>query len=1053
MASRDPLIRHAIAPPAFDERTSLHRERLVDAIHANIPRKLIAIAAPAGYGKTTLLADFGANTELTVCWARLSQADWDIMRFSQVLAASLQGHFRRLKGQPDLAALATASPEAVALAFTAAISDNITEAFVIALDDVHLLNQSKPALAFLDRFLQELPEQVTVIAAGREVPEVSLARLMAERDLAGFGPQDLALTREELIDLTQRQRSTPLSDFEIDRLLEESRGWVTGIVMSGTVADRGLGSLVNAGRPMMFEYLASVVLNQQPDELRRFALDAAVLPIMTEEACNLVLARDDSKRLLGQLARRALFVTASEGTLRTYEFHPLFREFLLSSLQGADPKRIVDLRRRAANYHLAKGSLEQAVDLLFEAGSIRQAGNTAERFARELFESGRVQTIERWVERFREAKVVVPSLTLELANSVRNRGDLSAAQVLLDEAEQAISPQSARDLQARFEIARGYLWWQQGKHDKALEAADRVDQLFARRANRRYQGIGKNIRALALAHGRSEFATAEQLLNEAADLLAHSDYEFGVWTVLIDLILIQDAQGKSREANGTRERALSLARKIGAPLPLAVALGNRAMGAHSEGEYELALDLGREALKHARQAASPLREAISLLRQADVFNDIGLALQAAELYGQALTILTAIDNAEWIEYVCMQTSVLHRRRGGAGLAHEWLRRALIVEENKTAPPEIRIQFAALEIQAAPEQAVKTIRSLMKRKSSPLEANEVTLAQYFLACAEFKLAGPDQAVERLREAITQAGRTGTEQVIAAELRFDQEMRTFTAGHFGADPTFSVIRSRIELMESLERRHEITREVEAEGLQIEVRALGTSRILVNGVEPRELKPLTREILFYLVDNERVRRDKLMEEFWPNQSSGRQVTSLHTAIYGIRSCLGKDSVLFDGTVYQIDPATPLVYDVAQFEKAVLVAERLLPGDPRLLFALTEAVRTYQGDFHPELDRLWVDERRRTLELKYLDLLASYSEEALVRDRPTEAVDILRQAIRLNPLRDDTNRFYMEALGRLGRRSELVAHYQEYVRLLRQELGLDPPPNLTELYERLIS
>lgn len=1053
MASRDPLIRHAIAQPAFDERISLHRERLVDAIHANIPRKLIAIAAPAGYGKTTLLADFGANTDLTVCWTRLTQADWDMMRFSQVLAASLQSHFRRLKGQPDLAALATASPEALALGFSSAISENITEAFVIAVDDIHLINQSKPVLAFLDRFLQELPEQVTLIAAGREVLEVSLARLMAERDLAGFGPQDLALTRDELIELTQKQRTAPLSDFEIDRLLEESRGWVTGIVMSGSVADRGLGSLVNAGRPMMFEYLASVVLNQQPDELRRFALDAAVLPIMTEEACNVVLARQDSRRLLNQLVRRALFVTATEGALRTYEFHPLFREFLLASLQGADPRRIADLRRRAANYHLSRGSLEQAVELLIEAGSVRQAAKTAERHARRLFEGGRVQTIERWVDRFRKENVIVPSLTLELVNSARNRGDLSGAEGLLREAEQGITPESPRDLRARFEIARGYLWWQLGRHEKALEAADRVDRLFARRANRRYQGIGKNIRALALAHGRSEFATAEQLLNEAADLLAHSDYEFGVWTVLIDLILIQDAQGKSRQANGTRERALSLARKIGAPLPLAVALGNRAMGAHSEGEFELALDLGREALKHARQAASPLREAISLLRQADVFNDIGLALQAAELYGQALSILTALDSVDWIQYVCMQTSVLHRRRSGASLAHEWLRRALLVDENKSAPPEIRIQFAALEIQAAPGQAVKTLRSLLKRKSSPLEASEVTLALYFLACAEFKLSSPHQAVDRLREAITQAGSTGSEQVIAAELRFNPEMRTLARETFGADPTFSVIRSRIELMESLERRHEVTREADLEGLQIEVRALGSSRILVNGVEPRELKPLTREILFYLVDKERVRRDKLMEEFWPDQSSGRQVTSLHTAIYGIRSCLGKDSVLFDGTVYQIDPATPLVYDVAQFEKAVLVAERLLPGDPRLLFALTEAVRTYQGDFHPELDRLWVDERRRSLELKYLDLLANYSEEALVRDRPTEAVDILRQAIRLNPLRDDTNRFYMEALGRLGRRSELVAHYQEYVGLLRQELGLDPPPDLTELYERLIS
>jgi two-component SAPR family response regulator len=378
---------------------------------------------------------------------------------------------------------------------------------------------------------------------------------------------------------------------------------------------------------------------------------------------------------------------------------------------------------------------------------------------------------------------------------------------------------------------------------------------------------------------------------------------------------------------------------------------------------------------------------------------------------------------------------------------------MLADEGKVAPPEIRIQFAALEIQAAPEQAVKTIRSLMKRKSSPLEANEVTLAQYFMACAEFTLAGSEQAVERLREAITQAGRTGTEQVIAAELRFDVAMREFAVGHFGTDPTYSVIRSRIELMESLERRHEVIREPEPGGLQIEVRALGSSRILVNGVEPRELKPLTREILFYLVDKERVRRDKLMEEFWPDQSSGRQVTSLHTAIYGIRGCLGKDSVLFDGTVYQIDPATPIVYDVAQFEKAVLVAERLLPGDPRLLFALTEAVRTYQGDFHPELDRAWVDERRRTLELRYLDLLASYSQEALVRDRPSEALDLLRQAIRLNPLRDDTNRYYMEALGRLGRRSELVAHYQDYIQLLRQELALDPPPQLTELYDRLIS
>ncbi|HJX39875.1 MAG TPA: AAA family ATPase, partial [Anaerolineales bacterium] len=184
MPPRDPLIRHAITPPTFD-KGKLSRERLVDAIHANIPRKLIAIAAPPGYGKTTLLAEFGQETELGVCWFRLSEGDWDVMRFAQVLAASLQERFRRLRGLPDLTALANSSPEALALAFSTLIEERVSETFVIVFDDVHLVNSSPPVLAFMEAFLETLPEQVVVIAAGREVLEVSLARLMAEGDLAG----------------------------------------------------------------------------------------------------------------------------------------------------------------------------------------------------------------------------------------------------------------------------------------------------------------------------------------------------------------------------------------------------------------------------------------------------------------------------------------------------------------------------------------------------------------------------------------------------------------------------------------------------------------------------------------------------------------------------------------------------------------------------------------------------------------------------------------------------------------------------------------------------
>jgi len=132
--------------------------------------------------------------------------------------------------------------------------------------------------------------------------------------------------------------------------------------------------------------------------------------------------------------------------------------------------------------------------------------------------------------------------------------------------------------------------------------------------------------------------------------------------------------------------------------------------------------------------------------------------------------------------------------------------------------------------------------------------------------------------------------------------------------------------------------------------------------------------------------------------------------------------------------------------------VAESLPRGDPRRFFALTEAINSYGGRFLGEFASDWVLERRRELEGRFLDLLLQHGEEALVRDQPLRAVNSLRRALTIDSYRDDLNMLYLEALGRLERRSEIVAHYQTYVRLLADELGLDPPDSLRELYTRLI-
>ena len=107
------------------------------------------------------------------------------------------------------------------------------------------------------------------------------------------------------------------------------------------------------------------------------------------------------------------------------------------------------------------------------------------------------------------------------------------------------------------------------------------------------------------------------------------------------------------------------------------------------------MPLSGGALNSPRRAANRNHEARILLGQADLFNDLDLALQAAELYGLALTLATQLDNTSLIRYGCIQTSVLHRRRGGAGLAHEWLKRAMIVGGSDRPPIPAVVQLAPL----------------------------------------------------------------------------------------------------------------------------------------------------------------------------------------------------------------------------------------------------------------------------------------------------------------------------------------------------------------------
>ena len=668
-----------------------------------------------------------------------------------------------------------------------------------------------------------------------------------------------------------------------------------------------------------------------------------------------------------------------------------------------------------------------------------------------MLRSGRTQTLELWARMVEQAGTAAPRVLLYTATAYADQGNPEAAEQMLAKLEDTTRGKASA-LRAGMQFVRTMVLLQRGDYGAAAQAAASAASISQGRVERRDRATLLRLQALAILRGGGPPVEAEALAVEAAALLEKEGDAYALGVTLLDLVQIQLAVGKSVEAFAASRRAHELLLTHGGPLPLSTSYNNLAVASHINGEYEEALDLFPKALRLTRQTSSPAREANVLYGQADLFSDLGLALQAAELYGQGLQIATRLDNPALIRYGCVQTSVLHRRRGGPAVAHEWLKRAMALEKSGAPDPMVRTQLAALEVSVSPPRARSTLEELLDESRRPLDADARTLALYHLARAEVRDGNIPAAQTAFDRALAWAAMRVASSCWPPSWRAMRTWRNSPGASSGCILSCRESSRRVELMQAVARRFQDNAPEEQRGEQLVIRALGKGTAHWNGRSLGDLKPMTREILFYLVDTGPADRDVIVETFWPHYPPGRQTANLHMNVYGLRRLLGKDAILLEGTTYSLAASLKIDSDVQRFERAAEVAQRLPPGDPRRLFALTEAINSYQGSYLADSPSSWVAQRRRALEVRYLDLLTSNAEEAMVRDLPARAVTTLRKALQIDPLRDDLHMTYLEALGRMGRRSEVITHYQYYVRLLADELGLDPPSPVRELYARLI-
>ena len=185
-ANPQPLFSKIITPARSPQLLS--RPRLLDAIHANVDRKLTLISAPAGYGKTSLLTDFAHDTHLPVCWYALDRSDRDPALFLATLVAAIGRHAPDL-GRPALAALQEGgrlSLEAAAGALLNELATALADPIVIVLDDYHLVDDEPAIRQTLDTLLRHLPSHCHIILSSRTIPTINIVTLAARRQIGGL---------------------------------------------------------------------------------------------------------------------------------------------------------------------------------------------------------------------------------------------------------------------------------------------------------------------------------------------------------------------------------------------------------------------------------------------------------------------------------------------------------------------------------------------------------------------------------------------------------------------------------------------------------------------------------------------------------------------------------------------------------------------------------------------------------------------------------------------------------------------------------------------------
>ncbi len=423
------------------------RPRLAGRLEEGLARGLVLVCAPAGSGKTALLADWARHGSRPVAWLSLDVGDNDPTRFWRHAVAAL-GRARPGIGElagPVLGPLEAPSPDGLVMALINELAaDPREDEVLLVLDDYHLID-SQPVHGSLLFLLEHLPPGLRMVLASRSDPPLPLARLRAGGQLAELRAAELRFTADEAAALLREAIGADLPGTAVAALTARTEGWAAGLQLAGLSlrgqADTaGFVAAFSGSHRYVLDYLTGEVLERQNPQVREFLLETSVLERLSGELCDAVTGRAGSQAMLQDIERAGLFLVPLDEVRGWWRYHHLFADLLRARLQAEQPGRVQALHRAAAAWCEEHDLADDAVRHALAAGEAAWAARLVERHVEELLGRSEGVTLRRWLSALPAESVRArPRLCLAQAYAAAQGFQLEALEALLDDAERAFA--------------------------------------------------------------------------------------------------------------------------------------------------------------------------------------------------------------------------------------------------------------------------------------------------------------------------------------------------------------------------------------------------------------------------------------------------------------------------------------------------------------------------------------------------------------------------------------------------------------------------------------